>query len=53
MPASMYVYPINKQAAIPKSWATKAPEATSILGENLKISQRREAWLKQWSNLFG
>lgn len=53
MPASMYVYPINKQAATPESWATKAPEATSILGENLKISQRREAWLKQWSNLFG
>jgi thiamine transport system substrate-binding protein len=53
MPASMYVYPVNKQAGIPESWATKAPEATSILGENLKISQRREAWLKQWSNLFG
>jgi len=53
MPASMYVYPINKQAGIPESWATKAPEATSVLGENLKISERREAWLKQWSNLFG
>ncbi len=53
MPASMYVYPVNKQAATPESWATKAPEATSSLGENLKISQRREAWLKQWGNLFG
>ena len=53
MPASMYVYPVNKDASIPESWATKAPGATSVLGENLKISQHREAWLKAWSNLFG
>jgi thiamine transport system substrate-binding protein len=53
MPASMYVYPVNKGASIPESWASKAPGATSVLGENLKISQRRESWLKAWSNLFG
>ncbi len=53
MPGSMYVYPINKQATIPESWATKAPGATSVLGENLKISQNREAWLKAWASIFG
>ena len=53
MPASMYVYPINPDARIPESWATKAPGATSVLGENLKISQNREAWLKAWAKIFG
>jgi thiamine transport system substrate-binding protein len=53
MPASMYVYPINPDAQIPESWATKAPGATSVLGENLKISQNREAWLKAWAKIFG
>jgi thiamine transport system substrate-binding protein len=53
MPASMYVYPVNEDAKIPDAWATKAPGATSVLGENLKISQNREAWLKSWSELFG
>jgi len=49
----MYVYPVNKAATIPESWATKAPAATSVLGANLKISERREAWLTAWSELFG
>jgi len=53
MPTSMYVYPVNKAATIPESWATKAPAATSVLGANLKISERREAWLTAWSELFG
>ena len=53
MPSSMYVYPVNQDASIPESWATKAPGATSVLGEDLKISQRREAWLKSWSKIFG
>ncbi|MCX8529911.1 MAG: thiamine ABC transporter substrate-binding protein [Rhodoluna sp.] len=53
MPGSMYVYPVNKDAAIPESWATKAPGATSVLGENLKISQNRESWLKAWAKIFG
>lgn len=53
MPTSMYVYPINEAASIPESWATKAPAATSTLGSDLKISERRETWLKAWSKLFG
>ena len=53
MPTSMYVYPVNEAAVIPDSWATKAPAATSVLGSNLRISERRESWLKTWSELFG
>jgi thiamine transport system substrate-binding protein len=53
MPTSMYVYPVNEAAVIPGSWATKAPAAKSVLGSTLKISERRDSWLKTWSELFG
>jgi thiamine transport system substrate-binding protein len=53
MPTSMYVYPVNKEAVVPETWATKAPAATSVLGSDLKISERRESWLTTWSELFG
>lgn len=53
MATSMYVYPLNPDAVVPDSWATKAPAATSVLGANLQISERRESWLKSWSKLFG
>ena len=53
MPGTMYVYPVHKDAVVPESWATKAPPAETVLGETLKISQRREAWLESWSKLFG
>jgi thiamine transport system substrate-binding protein len=52
MPATMYVYPSNSAAAIPETWATKAPGATSILGADLNISSRRADWLSAWSSIF-
>lgn len=53
MPGTMYVYPVNPNAVVPEAWSIRAPLPTQVLGEDLNIGVKREAWLQAWSELFG
>jgi len=52
LPDSMYVYPIDKEVPIPETWATFAPAALTLAGEELDVAGNRKTWLKAWSKLF-
>jgi thiamine transport system substrate-binding protein len=52
LPESMYVYPIDQNIALPKSWAKFAPAALTLAGEELDVTGNRKAWLSAWSKLF-
>ncbi len=52
MPSAMYVYPIDRQVALPPRWRIFAPAATSTIGENLDIDANREKWLGDYNWVF-
>ncbi len=52
MPALMYVYPVNQDAAIPAEWSEFGPAARSTIGQELDIAAKREAWQARWTELF-
>ena len=54
LPASMYVYPVQKNTPLPDGWAQRAPIPQSTV--NLPpayIAQNRETWLQQWRSAVG
>ena len=52
LPEAMYVYPAVEAVAVPEAWAKFALPARSTLGDAQKLSQNREKWLKDWSDVF-
>jgi thiamine transport system substrate-binding protein len=52
LPASMYVYPIDRGVAIPDSWLKNAAPAESIIGSELDIAKNRESWLNDFNWVF-
>ena len=52
LPEAMYVYPSVEAVAVPEAWAKFALPARSTLGDAQKLSQNREKWLKDWSDVF-
>lgn len=52
LPEAMYVYPAVEGVAVPEAWAKFALPARSTLGDAQKLSQNREKWLKDWSDVF-
>lgn len=52
LPEAMYVYPSVEGVAVPEAWAKFALPARSTLGDAQKLSQNREKWLKDWSDVF-
>lgn len=53
VPEAMFVYPAAPGIALPEEWARFAGPARSIIGEGLDINANREAWLQEWSGVFG
>ena len=52
LPESLFVYPANQDVALPQSFIDYAPEITtsySLTPED--ISQNRQAWIDQWSDI--
>ena len=52
LPESMYVYPIDPSVTIPKSWLLFGAPATTFLGEDLDIANKREQWLSDFNWVF-
>ena len=52
LPEAMYVYPAVEGVPVPEAWAKFALPARSTLGDAQKLSQNREKWLKDWSDVF-
>ena len=52
IPEAMYVYPSVEGVEVPEAWAKFALPARSTLGDAQKLSQNREKWLKDWSDVF-
>ena len=52
LPESMYVYPMNGGIELPSDWEKFAPEATTLVGQQLNVLGNRKAWITAWSELF-
>ncbi|MFM2384945.1 MAG: hypothetical protein RL166_819 [Actinomycetota bacterium] len=52
LPESMYVYPMNGGIELPSDWEKFAPEATTLVGQQLNVVGNRKAWITAWSELF-
>lgn len=52
VPEAMYVYPAVAGVDLPEEWATFATPARSTIGEDVDINANREAWLREWSEIF-
>ncbi len=53
MPEQMYVYPVSRDAKLPKSWKQFAPAATNPATMNpSQITAGREKWIGAWSDLM-
>ncbi len=54
LPASMYVYPVDKSVALPTNWAKFAKPATSFVDvSELNFDRGRDNWLDQWRKIMG
>jgi len=52
LPDLMYVYPVSDTVDLPAAWARHAPRATDPLTvDPATIEAKREAWLRDWSDL--
>lgn len=53
LPASDYVYPVDKNVKLPDSWAKFAPASESFVDvSKLDFDANRSRWQKQWSEIF-
>lgn len=53
LPASNYVYPVDKSVKLPDSWAKFAPASESFVDvSKLDFDANRSRWQKQWSEIF-
>lgn len=52
LPESMYVYPMIGGIELPSDWEKFAPEATTLVGQQLNVMASRKAWITAWSELF-
>lgn len=52
LPESMYVYPMIGGIDLPSDWEKFAPEATTLVGQQLNVMASRKAWITAWSELF-
>jgi len=52
LPTSMYVYPIDQSVKIPQSWLLYGAPATSVLGGELDIANKRDQWLADYNWVF-
>ncbi|MFM9376762.1 thiamine ABC transporter substrate-binding protein, partial [Gordonia sp. VNK21] len=51
LPSSMYVYPVQKDIPLPRSWQqTPAPRYTVKMAPDY-INDHREEWLKEWRSV--
>ncbi len=51
IPESMYVYPVDSSVALPDTWATFAPQATSpFTVPPADIAENRDAWITTWTD---
>ena len=52
MPAQMFVYPVNPQAALPEEFIkySQAPKQTATLAPDV-IAQKRDAWIQAWTDV--
>lgn len=54
LPASMYVYPVQKNTPLPDGWQQRAPvPGWTVSLPPAYIAQNREAWLQQWRTAVG
>ncbi|NLG44837.1 ABC transporter substrate-binding protein, partial [Gordonia sp. (in: high G+C Gram-positive bacteria)] len=52
LPASMYVYPVQKDVRLPDSWRQTAPApAWTVTMQPEYIKEHREEWLKEWRDV--
>lgn len=52
LPDSMYVFPVNPAATLPRLWARWAPAASApITVDPAEISANRQRWLTEWADL--
>lgn len=49
---AMFVYPAVEGIQVPEAWAKFALPARSTLGDAQTLSENRERWLKDWSDVF-
>jgi thiamine transport system substrate-binding protein len=52
LPESMYVYPMTRGLELPGDWEKFAPNATTLVGEQLDVQAGRKGWITAWSKLF-
>lgn len=52
LPESMCVYPMIGGIKLPSDWEKFAPEATTLVGQQLNLMASRKAWITAWSELF-
>ncbi len=52
LPESMYVYPKLGGIELPSDWEKFAPEATTLVGQQLNVMSSRKTWITAWSELF-
>jgi thiamine transport system substrate-binding protein len=52
LPESMYVFPVRSGTPLPPTWAKFAVQPQHPLSVSpARISEDRDAWLRQWSDL--
>jgi len=52
LPDNMYVYPVDRSATLPESWAEFAPVAPNpFLVDAVEISANRTEWLRAWRDI--
>ena len=52
LPEAMYVYPMIGGIELPSDWKKFAPEATTLVGQQLNVVESRKGWITAWSELF-
>jgi thiamine transport system substrate-binding protein len=52
LPDNMYVYPVDRSASLPESWAKFAPVAPQPhVVDPAEISRNRSEWLREWRDI--
>lgn len=53
LPSSMYVYPVDGEAALPPQWERFAPAADEpFTVDPATVDERRDDWIREWTDLI-
>ncbi len=51
-PTQMYMFPVNKNASLPKNWQNVIVRPKSTYGDNLPIIAEESKWISAWNKIF-